>query len=44
VLIECANMRNAHDASLVQDPQWRALAAQGIATGVESYLEATERT
>ncbi len=44
VLIECANMRNAHDAALVQDPQWRALAAQGIATGIESYLEATERT
>jgi N-acetylmuramoyl-L-alanine amidase len=44
VLIECANMRNAHDAALVQDPQWQALAAQGIATGVEEYLEAGERT
>jgi len=44
VLIECANMRNAHDAAVVQDPQWQALAAQGIATGIEDYLEATERT
>jgi len=44
VLIECANMQNAHDAALTEDPQWRQLAAQGIATGVEDYLEATERT
>ncbi len=44
VLIECANMRNAHDAALVQDPQWRQLAAQGIATGLESYLQVAERT
>jgi N-acetylmuramoyl-L-alanine amidase len=44
VLIECANMRNAHDAALVQDPQWRQLAAQGIATGLEQYLQVAERT
>ncbi len=44
VLIECANMRNAHDAALVQEAQWRQLAAQGIATGLEQFLEAAERT
>jgi N-acetylmuramoyl-L-alanine amidase len=44
VLIECANMRNAGDAALVQDPQWRQLAAQGIAAGLEQYLEVAERT
>jgi len=44
VLIECANMRNAGDAGLVQSPQWRQLAAQGIAAGLELYLEGAERT
>jgi len=44
VLIECANMRNAHDAALVQNPQWRQLAAQGIAAGLEQYLQVAERT
>ena len=44
VLIECANMRNAQDAAVVQDPQWRQLAAQGIANGLEQYLEVAERT
>jgi N-acetylmuramoyl-L-alanine amidase len=44
VLIECANMRNARDAQLVQSAQWRQLAGQGIAAGVTRYLEDAERT
>ncbi len=44
VLIECANMRNAQDAAAVQNPVWRQNAAQGIANGIEQFLEATERT
>jgi len=44
VLIECANMRNAHDAALVQEAPWRQLAAQGIADGIEQFLAAAERT
>ena len=44
VLIECANMRNAHDAALVQSPAWRQSAAAGIAQGIEAYLAAAERT
>ena len=43
VLIECANMRNATDAGVVQSPSWRQSAAQGIANGIEQYLEATLR-
>jgi N-acetylmuramoyl-L-alanine amidase len=44
VLIECANMRNAHDAANVQNAQWRQNAAQGIADGLEQFLEASQRT
>ncbi len=44
VLIECANMRNADDAALVQSPAWRQSAALGIAQGVEAFLVAAERT
>ncbi len=44
VLIECANMRNAHDAAAVQSPAWRQSAAQGIASGIEAFLEAAQRT
>ena len=44
VLIECANMRNAHDAAAVQSPSWRQSAAQGIASGIEAFLEAAQRT
>ena len=44
VLIECANMRNGHDAALVQSAPWRVVAAQGIASGVERFLEDAERT
>jgi N-acetylmuramoyl-L-alanine amidase len=36
--IECANMRNAQDASAVTDPGWRQRAAQGIADGVLAFL------
>jgi N-acetylmuramoyl-L-alanine amidase len=44
VLIECANMRNAADAAAVQNPVWRQNAAQGIANGIEQFLEGTLRT
>ncbi len=44
VLIECANMRNATDAANVQNPAWRQNAAQGIANGVEQFLQGTLRT
>ena len=43
VLIECANMRNAHDAADVQSAPWRQSAAQGIASGVELFLEVAQR-
>jgi len=38
VLIECANMRNATDAALLETPQWRQQAAQGISDGITTYL------
>jgi len=38
VFIECANMRNAPDASRVTSAGWRELAARGIAGGITSYL------
>ena len=44
VLVECANMRNAHDAALTVSPQWQQLAGQGIAAGVATYLEDALRT
>jgi N-acetylmuramoyl-L-alanine amidase len=44
VLIECANMRNASDAAALQNPAWRQNAAQGIANGIEQFLEAAQRT
>ena len=44
VLIECSNMRNAHDAALTESPQWQQLAGQGVAAGVADYLEASLRT
>ena len=40
VLIECANMRNSLDATLVQDASWRQEAATGIVDGITSYLAA----
>ena len=44
VLIECANMRNTHDAALTQSAAWQGLAGRGIAGGVAAYLEAALRT
>jgi N-acetylmuramoyl-L-alanine amidase len=44
VLIECANMRNPVDAGLVQSPQWRQQAAQGIADGITAFLVAEQQT
>jgi len=38
VLIECANMRNAADAVLIEDPTWRQQAAQGITDGITAFL------
>jgi N-acetylmuramoyl-L-alanine amidase len=43
VLIECANMRNASDAALIETPQWRQQAAQGITDGITTFLVAEER-
>jgi N-acetylmuramoyl-L-alanine amidase len=37
-------MRNASDAAAVQSPSWRQSAAQGIASGVELFLEVAQRT
>ncbi len=42
VLVECANMQNPADAALTESPSWRQLAAQGLADGITTYLEATE--
>ncbi|MBW5485136.1 N-acetylmuramoyl-L-alanine amidase [Streptomyces bambusae] len=38
VFIECGNMRDANDAALLMDPQWRQKAAQGIANGIIGFL------
>lgn len=38
VFIECANMRNAQDASEVSDAAWRQRAAQGIADGILTFV------
>jgi N-acetylmuramoyl-L-alanine amidase len=38
VFIECGNMRNAGDAQRMTDPQWRQLAAQGIADAFTAFL------
>jgi N-acetylmuramoyl-L-alanine amidase len=39
VLIECGNMRDAHDAALLTGAGWRERAAQGISDGIAAYLE-----
>ena len=45
VFIECANMRNAHDAARGAEPGVAPERGdQGIAQGIEAYLEAAERT
>ncbi|RKT18218.1 N-acetylmuramoyl-L-alanine amidase [Streptomyces sp. 1114.5] len=38
VFIECGNMRNSTDAKRMTDPQWRQLAAQGIADALTAFL------
>jgi N-acetylmuramoyl-L-alanine amidase len=38
VLIECANMRNPTDASLITTSQWQQTAARGLAAGLTAYL------
>jgi N-acetylmuramoyl-L-alanine amidase len=38
VLIECANMRNPTDASLLTTSQWQQSAARALATGITAYL------
>lgn len=38
VFIECANMRNTTDATLITTASWQATAAQAIAAGLTSYL------
>ena len=38
VLIECANMQNATDTALVDSPQWRQQAAQGLVDGITAFL------
>jgi N-acetylmuramoyl-L-alanine amidase len=43
VLIECANMRNATDAALIESPAWRQQAAAGIADGLSAFLVAKEK-
>jgi len=41
VFVECANMRNAKDAALVTSGAWRQKAAQGLSTGIESFLRSS---
>lgn len=38
VFLEAGNMRNAEDAELLEDPEWRERAADSIARGVATYL------
>ncbi|ADB73917.1 N-acetylmuramoyl-L-alanine amidase [Geodermatophilus obscurus] len=38
IFIECGNMRNHEDGTVVTDPDWRQRAAQGIANGVLMFL------
>jgi N-acetylmuramoyl-L-alanine amidase len=38
VLIECGNMQNPGDASLMEDPGWRQRAAEGLAGGITEFL------
>ena len=41
VFIECANMRNAVDATLVTSARWQARAARAIAVGLTAFLTGT---
>jgi N-acetylmuramoyl-L-alanine amidase len=38
VLIECGNMKSSTDALLMENPEWRQLAAQGLAQGITAFL------
>ncbi|MFJ6636218.1 N-acetylmuramoyl-L-alanine amidase [Streptomyces sp. NPDC091376] len=38
VLVECANMANAEDALLLENPAWRQRAARGITAGIAAFL------
>ncbi|MFE1167434.1 N-acetylmuramoyl-L-alanine amidase [Nocardiopsis sp. NPDC058789] len=38
VFLEAGNMRNAEDAELLEDPEWRERAADAIARGLATYL------
>jgi len=38
VFLECGNMRNDADAARLTSPQWRQLAASGIADALQAYL------
>ncbi|MFD6095445.1 N-acetylmuramoyl-L-alanine amidase [Nocardiopsis flavescens] len=38
VFLEAGNMRNAEDAALLEDPEWRERAADAIARGLAMYL------
>jgi N-acetylmuramoyl-L-alanine amidase len=38
IFIECANMRNATDASHLTSPAWRQRAASGIVAGITAFL------
>ncbi|GHC96045.1 hypothetical protein GCM10007079_48160 [Nocardiopsis terrae] len=38
VFLEAGNMRNAEDAELLEDPEWREHAADAIARGLATYL------
>ena len=40
VFIECANMRNITDATLITTASWQATAARAIAAGLTNYLNA----
>jgi len=40
VFLECGNMRNATDASLLASPRWQRQAATAIAEGMVAYLTA----
>ncbi|MFD5031430.1 N-acetylmuramoyl-L-alanine amidase [Streptomyces sp. NPDC058405] len=38
VFVECGNMRDAQDAALLTDAEWRQRAARGLADGISGFL------
>ncbi|OSC45496.1 N-acetylmuramoyl-L-alanine amidase, partial [Streptomyces sp. 4F] len=38
VFVECGNMRDAQDAALLKDADWRQKAAHGMADGITLHL------